>query len=221
MHRTTLLIGILLLTGSPACDSGGGITSTPGPDSGSYASDAFAVVDAEDAFSSLEEATLDAAMAMPSAFQSTGGFSRKARHPRGGGSHLGPILVDLGLDPSQRERIRDLIREQHALVRPLLESIRAVNADIIGQANEDRRAIVEAFLGGTITRDEALAQVRELNEATQEAIRNNPANEPLLEQICGTRRGLFGRIRAILTDDQAATWDVWVAGLDDDCLNGV
>ncbi len=221
MHRTTLLMTVFFLAGSLACDSGGGITSSPNPDPGSLASDTFAVVDAEDAFANLEEATLNAAMAMGSAFQPTGGFSRKSRHPRGEGSHLGPILVDLDLDASQRERIRELIREQHAQVRPLLESIRAVNAEIIQQANEDRRAIVDAFLDGTITRDDALTQVRELNEATQEAIRSNPANEPFLQRICGTRRGLFGRIRAILTDDQAVAWDAWVAGLDDDCLNGV
>ena len=61
--------------------------------------------------------------------------------------------------------------------------------------------------------------MRALNQRTREAIRHNPANVEYLRQICENRLSLFGDIRSMLTGDQVAEWDGWVAGLDDDCIS--
>jgi len=219
MRNVSILAVFLLIAGLVGCDSNG-TGGTNQADPGSFNSDSFAIVDPEDAFANLEEATLESEMAMKSVFHDGGGeFVRHRMHPRGPGSHLAPILFRLGLHMDQLRQLRGFIAEHRATVRGALEGLRAANMELIEQANIERRAIVESYGAGEITREEAEQQMRELNARTRAAIRNNPANEEFLRQICEGRRALFEDIRSILSGTQVAEWDNWVAGLDNDCIN--
>ncbi len=219
MRLLSVLAASLLIVGLVGCDTDGtSPANEPNPDS--FNTDSFAIVDPDDAFANLEEATLESEMAMNSAFhQGDGDFSRHHMHPRGPGSHLAPVLFRLGLDLDQLRQLRAIVREHRLSVHESFEGLRDANMDLIEQANIERRAIVDAYKAEEITRDEAWARLRELNERTREAIRNNPANDEFLQQICDDRVQLLDDIRSILTGDQVAEWDAWVGGLDNDCIN--
>jgi hypothetical protein len=219
MRLFSVLAALLLVAGLVGCDSDGtSPANDPNPDS--FNTDSFAIVDSEDAFANLEDATLETEMAMKSAFhQGDGDFDRHHMHPRGPGSHLAPALFRLGLDIDQLRQLRAIVHDHRLLVHESFKGLRDANMALIEQANIGRRAIVDAYKAEEITREEAWAQIRALNERTREAIRNNPANDEFLQQICEDRVQLFEDIRSILTGDQVGEWDAWVASLDNDCIN--
>jgi hypothetical protein len=219
MRLLSILAAFVLIAGLVGCDSGG--TDTPNDaDTNSFNTDSFAIVDPEDAFANIEEATLDSEMAMKSVYHDgDGGFGRHHMHPKGPGSHLAPVLFRLGLDRDQVRQLVEIIWQHRGASRDAFEGLRDVNVDLIELANAERRSIVEAYMAEEITREEAIEQLRALNQRTREAIRHNPANEEYLRQICENRLSLFEDIRSILTGDQVAVWDGWLAGLDDDCIN--
>jgi len=219
MRFVSILTFFVLIAGLVGCDSGG--SSSPNDvDTRSFNSDSFAIVDSEDAFAKFEEATLDREMAMGSIFHhGDGDFVRHHMHSHGPGSHLAPVLFRLGLDMDQLRQLRVIIIENRVSVREAFEGLRAANMALIEQANIERRAIIDAYEAGEITREELEQQMRTLNERTRDAIRANPANEEFLQRICDSRLDLFEAIRAMLSGTQVAEWDNWVAGLSNDCIN--
>jgi hypothetical protein len=219
MRLASILTVLVMIAGLVGCDSDG---SSPSNDAGpnSFNSDSFALVDAEDAFASFEEGTLDREISMKSVFHhGDGEFFRHHMHPRGPGSHLAPVLFRLGLDMDQLRQLRAIIMEHRGSIREDLEGLREANLELIEKANAERRAIVGAFKAEEITREEAEQQMRDLNERTRAAIRGNPANEEFLQRICDGRLDLFEDIRSMLTGTQVAEWDDWVAGPSNDCIN--
>jgi hypothetical protein len=200
-----------------AC-SQGGETTTQSATPSSVLGEDFAVVDPEDAFANIEDATLDQEMAMRSVFSDPEQFRRHHRHPGHIGCHLGFILMHLGLDEGQRLEIREAVMMHRREIRSILERLREVNADLIAAANAKRREIIAAYQAGDITREEAKQQLYELSVRTREAIRNNPDNEPIFKALCDVRIALFEKIRSILNDEQREKWDTWTGGLTGECL---
>ena len=219
MRVLSIFAAFLLIAGLVGCDSDGTTNlNTANPDS--FNTDSFALVNSEDAFANLEEASFESEMAMKSAFHGgAGDFVRHHMHPGGPGSHLAPVLFRLGLDMDQLSQLRAIVRDHRVVIRESFEGLRTANMVLIEQANVERKAILDAYTAEEITREEALQQMRALNEWAREAIRNNPANEEFLQQICDDRLQLFEDIRSILVGDQVGEWDGWVAGLDNDCIN--
>jgi len=219
MRFVSTLAVFVLMAGLAGCDSGESSSlNNAGPES--FNSDSFAIVDAEDAFANIEDATFDREMGMQSIFHhGDGEFDRHHMHSRGPGSHLASILFRLGLDMGQLRQLRAIIMEHRGSAREAFERLRAANMALIEQANVERRAIIDAYRSDEITREEAEQRMRELNERTREAIRNNPANEEFLQRICDHRLDLFEDIRAMLSGTQVAEWDDWVAGLNHHCIN--
>lgn len=218
MTRWTLPVSlVLLLACTVGCDSGD-VSGGGGAGSADLSGDEFAVVGAEDAYANIDDATLTQEIAMQAAVTDGGGFRRHQRHPGHHGSHLGPVLRLLELDEAQRETIRAILTNHRAEVRPILELLREANEELIEQANAERRRIIESLRNAEITEEQARTMLRELSEATREAIRDNPANEPLLAELCAAKKRLFDDIRAVLDDDQRVTWDDWVSSLSGPCL---
>jgi Spy/CpxP family protein refolding chaperone len=201
----------VLLLGSFGCSHDDGMGSDSiGAAEAELGSNEFAVIDAEDAFANLEPATLARDAEMVSPFEADGSFHRSDRHPGQPGSHLREILERFDLTTDQLEQIRALLVAFHDAARDALDGLRRVNQPIIEAANEERAAIVASFENGEIDRDEARAQLADLNRRTREAVRNNPDNEPFLQALCEARRDLFDGIRAIIADTVQTLWDEWV-----------
>jgi len=218
IHRAALFATFMLALALADCSQGGDTTTSPSASPSSLLSEDFAVVDAEDAFANVEDATLEHEMAMRSVFSNPEQFRRHLRYPGHVGCHLGLILMQLGLDEDQRLAIREAIMMHRREIRAILERLREVNAALIDAANARRREIVAAFQAGDITREEAMRELYELSVRTREAIRNNPDNEPFYAALCDSRIKLFDEVRSILTDEQRDQWDAWLAGLPGECL---
>jgi len=197
-----------------------------------FESGAFALFDFEDAVAAVEDATLENLMRMNPGllngdfFRTNGPFGpRGPRGPsgRGGpgarfGNHLGAILRDLSLTEDLRAQLGELMTGHRECVQEPLQAFREANQDLIAAANEQRQAIMDVVLNGAITNEEARDQLRELSESTREAIRNNPDNEPFKEALCACKLAHFDNVRAVLDETQQATWDAWVASLEDGCF---
>jgi len=219
IHRAAIFATFMLMLALAACSQGGdSTTSSPSASPSSLMSEDFAVVDAEDAFANIEDATLDHEMAMQSVFSDPEQFRRHLRYPGQIGCHLGLILMQLGLDEDQRLAIREAIMMHRREIRAILERLREANAALIDAANARRREILAAYGAGEITREEAMRQLYELSVRTREAIRNNPDNAPFYAALCDSRVELFDEVRSILTDEQRGQWDAWLAGLPGRCL---
>ncbi len=197
---------------------------------------AFAHFDFEDAVVAVEDATMEKAMQINPGlfsgdfFRGNGPFApRGPRGPfgRGGpgglgerfGKHLGRIFRDLDLTEQQRTDLHDLMAAHRECVQEPLQAFRDANQDIIDAANEQRQAIMDALQNGDITREEAREQLRELSESTRELIRNNPENEPFRQALCACKLAHFDNVRAILDETQQASWDAWVASLENGCFS--
>ena len=219
MYRWMLATVALLPLGLLGCDSGSGINGSRESDNSTLLSDSFAVVGAEDAYANVRDATFEQEMAMNPVIAAQG-FARHHRHSGSAGSHLAPILMDFGLDQHQMMEILGALMSHRGTIRDALEGLREANSELINQANAERRAIIDSYEAGDISREQAAQQLQDLSEHTRDAIRNNPANEPHLQALCDARQGLFDSIRTILTDSQRDRWDAWVASRPGACFGG-
>ncbi len=214
-YAVPFLTALLLLAGA-GCDNSGVVDS--GARDGELGSEAFAVVNAEDAFANIEDATFVVPMVMNPVF-SGGHFFRHPSHPRRPGSHLRAILRELDLSREQIDEIRALIRAHREEIQLALQGLREVNLEILEAAEAERQEILDQLEAGEITAEEAQEMIHALNHATREAIRNNPANQPFLDAICQAKRDLLEAIGAILDPDQKSQWDDWVSTLQGDCFS--
>jgi len=221
----SLAVASMGCQGDPAATVGP--EAADGLDSGEYA-----VLDFEDAMDAVLDATPTRPMSMDPALCS--GEALEPRQPFGpgappgpqgprkkrvvSGNHLGAILRAMGLMPEQREQVRGLMAAHRECVTEPLAEICQNSQDLIEAANEQRRAIVDAARSGEISREEAGARIRELNQATREAIAQDPDNQEALERLCDCKLDLFDGIRSILDTDQQAVWDAWIDLLEDPCL---
>jgi Spy/CpxP family protein refolding chaperone len=219
IFKSLFLLCAMLLAGAMGCQTDD-VSLDPNADLQALETDAFAVVDAEDAMAKVEDATIENPMVMNPVFERDGRFSRHPRHPLHPGCHLKKILRQLDITREQMSQIREFLKNHRQAIKEALEGLRAANAEIIADANAKRQAILESLRNGEITREEAKQQLRALSQETREAIRNNPANEPFLQAICDSKLALFDNIRSVLNDSQQAEWDEWVAGLEGPCFEG-
>ena len=213
------ILGVLAILASvTACNSTSGDLAAPGqPDLAALDTDQFAVVDQEDAFATIKDASVDTDMTWEPVMDGPL-FHRHRNHPGHLGSHLRYVLHDLGITFEQLELIRGFVHDHIERIIPEFRGLREVNQPIIEEANRQRRAIMEALNKGDITREEAVRMMIQLMVETRMAIRNNPDNLPFLTAICESKKQLFADIRSILTEEQQAIWDAWVARLGGPCF---
>ena len=217
-NRLFSFLGVLAVLASvTACSSTSGELAAPGqPDPAVLDTDQFAVVDQEDAFVAIQDATVDTEMAWEPVMDGT--QLRRLRHPRHLGGHLRHFLPDLGITFEQIELIRGFVRDHIERIIPELRGLREVNLPILEEANRKRMAIMEALRAGEITREEAVQKLVHLMIETRLAIRNNPDNQQFLMAICESKKQLFADIRSVLTEEQQPIWDAWVASLSGPCF---
>ncbi len=133
------------------------------------------------------------------------------------GKHLGFFFRQLNLTDDQKTTVRVLARTFHANMKPLVQQFYEANKTIIQEANTGRKAIVDQVQAGTLTREEAAAKIRDLNQATRDKIKANPASQRIKTAMCAERDKLFAGIKAVLQGDQITRWENWIAKLKDPC----
>jgi hypothetical protein len=134
------------------------------------------------------------------------------------GKHLGFLFRQLNLTDDQKTAVRDLAKTFHTAMRPLVRQFYEANKTIMQEANTSRKAIVDQVKAGTLTREEAATKIKDLNQATRDKIKANPASQTIKTTMCAERDKLFAGVRAVLMGEQITKWDGWIAKLKDPCV---
>lgn len=138
-------------------------------------------------------------------------LSGDQRHGNPPHADLGRIFSQLNLTAEQRAAI-ELLKQQHRdCEQPILEMLRASERAIMESFKAQRKAIEDAVKAGTKTRDQARTEMRALEMAQKEALKNNPARATAEAALKVCRDTFHANIRALLTAEQQVTWDAWIA----------
>lgn len=133
------------------------------------------------------------------------------------GKHLGLFFPRLNLTDGQKTQVRDLMTTFHTSMKPLVRQYYDANKGIINDANAKRQLILDSLKAARITREQASADLRSLNQATHLLIDNNPASKTIKAAMCTERNTLFAGIRAVLQGDQITKWDDWISKIKNPC----
>lgn len=191
------------------------------PQTVNFDSPQFIILDNSDILNGIEDGTLDSEIKFN---QSLFGYSFltmsrdfKPGNPLLNGinwmknfdfsKQLGLILRRLNLDEPQRNEIHELMKGYHEGLRPLVKEFLEANEQIVKDANQQRKEIIEKVKKGELTRQEGAEQIKQLNLATRESIKNNPETIRIIDQICQLNSKLLEDIRALLTPEQQIRWD--------------
>jgi Spy/CpxP family protein refolding chaperone len=210
-----LLLPVLYFTG---CSEKGEVNS---PNELNFESAQFAVIDFTDAENSVEDGTIETPIAINSVLSSYsflnmgGGFTAGGPMMKGNpwlerfdfGKHLGLFFRRLKLTDEQKVALKNLMVNFHETMKPLVKEFLDANKDIITKANADRKTIVDQVRDSTLTRAEAAVKLKALNEATRDAIKNNPKTVEVKTKMCAARTQLFADIKGILEGDQVTKFE--------------
>jgi adenylate kinase family enzyme len=134
------------------------------------------------------------------------------------GKHLGFLFRQLNLADDQKTAVRDLAKAFHENMRPLVRQFYEANKTIIQDANAKRKAIVDDVKAGKLTREEAAAKIKDLNQVTRDQVSSNPASQRLKRVMCAEREKLFAGVKAVLRRDQIVKWNDWISKINDPCI---
>lgn len=204
------------------------------PNQVNFDSPIMAIIDFNDAQNGIEDATLETGMTLsPSLFSYS--FINDKNFTPGNvpmmgmvagnmwmgrfdwGKHLGLFFRRLNLSDQQKSDLKALMVKFHDDMKPLVQQFRDANADIIKAANEARKLIVEDVKAGKITRQEAAAKLKALNEDTRKKINDNPATQTVKASMCTLRNTLFVDIASKLIGDQVTKWNDFSSKIPNPC----
>lgn len=119
-------------------------------------------------------------------------------------------LDTLNLDSLQIDSLRAAAHNFHRCRVFHITQIRLINLRIIQAGNQERRDLIQQYLGGQLTLPQLFHQLRQLNNRIKYALRNNPAKQRHLHALRNCFRRFIHRIKAILTPQQ---WQLFIACL--------
>lgn len=220
-----IILPVIFFTG---CNKHDDVTSP----NANFDSAEYLMIDYFDASNAIEEATIDTDLSINPTMLSYS-FVNAADFTPGKGmlrgmmvnwltkydwnKHLGVTFRRLKLDDDQKTKVDVLMKAYHESMKPLVKEFAEANKTTIENANVKRKEIAEKVKAGTITRAEAVEQIKNLNERVRNAIESNEATIAVKRKMCANRKTLLNGIRLILTSDQQEKWDDAVARMKTPC----
>lgn len=209
---------ILAFIGFSGCSDKGDVNA---PGQANFDSPEFAFIDYTDVTNGIEEASLENEITFDNTlfnytFVGTNGVMTPGNPKLKGnpwmhrfdfGKHLGLFFRGLKLTDAQKVLLKEHMTKFHETMKPLVQQFKEANAQIIADANEARKAIMEKVKDGSLTRLEAAVQLKKLNEDTRALIDANPATIDIKTQMCAARDQLLSDVRSVLVDDQVTKFD--------------
>lgn len=123
------------------------------------------------------------------------------------------IFAEMKIDDTQKEAIKLLIEAHRNCEKEAVTALKAAQLPYIQLGNDARKAIMESLKAGEITKEEAKAQLTELNANIRAQMEADPAVQAALAQLKACWDTLLASIREVLTPDQQILWDEFVAKL--------
>lgn len=121
------------------------------------------------------------------------------------------ILRELKLTKDQMVTLDSLLKDYRKCEFESRKALRTAEMVIIKAANEQRKAIMDQLKAGTITKEEARTQLKALNLATRETLKNDPDVQAALAALKACQEAFFANVRGILTEAQQVIWDKYMA----------
>ncbi len=116
------------------------------------------------------------------------------------------IFMALQLTEEQKVQIREFMLAHRRCEQDAIMALREAQRPIIEAANAQRREIMEQLKAGEITREEAGALLRTLNQTVREQLKNDPAVVAAHEALRACWDLLLENIGSILTEEQLVKW---------------
>lgn len=223
MKQIKFLLGLVALLSLPlfyftGCSDKSDVNS---PNQMNFESPQFAFIDFTDVNNAIEDGTIDSPIAINNVLSNYSFINMGVAFIDGGpmmkgnpwlerfdfGKHLGLFFRRLNLTDAQKTQLKDLMVKYHETMKPLVKEFLDANKDIITDANAKRKAIVDSVKAGTLTKADAAQHLKALNEATRDAIKNNPKTVEVKTKMCAARTQLFTDINRILVGDQVTKFE--------------
>lgn len=233
MKKIKIVLGLAALFLLPVFFFGGCSEKSDvnAPNQINFDSPQFAVIDYKDINNAIEEGTIDTPIAVNNVLANYGFMNMGSAFVEGGlmmrgnpwlehfdfGKHLGLFFRRLKLTDEQKVNLKDLMTAYHAAIKPLVKEFVDANKEIIADANAKRKEIADKVKSGELTRAEAAPLIKALNEATRDAIKNNPESITVKGKMCDARTTLFDGIAKILSPDQLEKWNTLISKIPTPC----
>lgn len=135
---------------------------------------------------------------------------------------LARILKSLDLSDAQKESVKGYLFDFRLCMKEAIVDLRQSEKLILKPFNEQRKAVVDAYKSGTITREDAMTQLKAIGTDAKAALKANNFRNIACEAMKLCRKNLLDNIGSILVGDQIAKWNEWLAKLPDKpCSDGV
>lgn len=108
----------------------------------------------------------------------------------------------LKLSERQKEALKKAYAEFKDCKKDVEYALRKLNKMILQKARDRRNELLEAHKNGRITREELAKALRQLNERTQNALKNNPQREELVAKLRKCHKHYLETIKSILSEEQ-------------------
>jgi len=207
--KTILMIFALMITlGISSCSKSDNTQapSTTGNEDASY----NFVISVPDVSvpSDYTDATLETSANIAPPPPNTGATNTAAMDP---GTMIARALRDLKLTPEQVAQVKRLMAAREDCVRKLMLRLRQSEKAIMDKAELARREVMKALKNGDITREQAAARLKLINETARKALMENPARLEVMKALVGCEDAFLDAVGGLLTPEQKAKWDAFVA----------
>lgn len=144
---------------------------------------------------------------------------RERPDPRGGDDKRGPkvrhpfgrLLNALNLTEEQRTQVAELLEKHKACADEAMSVLKEHNSELIAKAREERDAIKAKVEAGEMTREEARAAIRALNERLRNALKESGIRERVREMLKSCDDEFLRALAQILTEEQRAILERFLA----------
>lgn len=123
------------------------------------------------------------------------------------------IFALLELTAEQKAQIREFMIAHRRCEREAIVALREAQKPILVAANQERRAIMEQVKNGELTREEAGALLKALNQRVREEMQNNEAVIAAHQALRNCWEELLRNIGSILTPEQLVKWEKFLANV--------
>ncbi|HRK58837.1 MAG TPA: hypothetical protein PLI74_04285, partial [Candidatus Kapabacteria bacterium] len=144
--------------------------------------------------------------------------SRNGRRPDVRRDDLRAILPCLQLTAEQRTGLETLMTAHRDCVKSALDAHKAATQPLRARLQELGKSLREQVKAGTITREDAAAQMRAAQEAVKAQMK--AADEALKAALEACKTRLYTQIAGLLTPEQLRIWNNWLATGEVPCPRG-
>lgn len=123
---------------------------------------------------------------------------------------FGDLLKALNLNAEQKVAVTGLLATHKDCVKSALEGLRATEKAIITAARAEAEAIKQQVKDGTLTREDARVQLRDLNKRTKEALKNLPGRLDTRAAVKACDDAFIQGLKDILNPEQLVVLQRWL-----------